>query len=337
MSVEVTIPRFGWGMEKGTFVEWRKRPGDPVKEGEVLFLLESDKATEEVEATGSGTLHIPSGSPSPGDEVPVGTVIAHLLAPGESPPAARAPVAVQAPAPAAEAPKPPAPRPRRGGPAASPRARRVARELGVDWSTLTGSGTSGRVAERDVREAAARQPGPRATGVGAALTVEADARRLVSLASRVVASAGAALDPAILHTALLARLSAAAAASLAPAAGGVDVAVLRPAEGGVGRVLLRSASVTGAVAMARVLAAKASDGGAADLALLDAGSLGADDFAPDASSADAALLVFGRVRDGARMAVTLHFDQARLPLGAASGLLGRVREAVESPDLWLAR
>src|SRR5262245_57822357 len=74
-------------MEEGTFVEWLKRDGEVVKPGEPLFVLESDKAAENIEAIDGGILRIDRDSPKPGDVVKVGQVIAHLIAEGETAPA----------------------------------------------------------------------------------------------------------------------------------------------------------------------------------------------------------------------------------------------------------
>lgn len=155
MAVEIVLPRLGWTMEEGTLVEWLKQDGDPVKAGEILFTVESDKAVNEVESFDEGILRIPPDSPAPGTTVPVGTLLAYILQPGEALPASRV-----ASAPAASAAATPAAAPttsRHSGPAISPRARRLALQLGVDWSQLRGSGQSGRIAERDI-QAAARAP-----------------------------------------------------------------------------------------------------------------------------------------------------------------------------------
>jgi pyruvate dehydrogenase E2 component (dihydrolipoamide acetyltransferase) len=202
MAFEVVLPRLGWNMEEGTLTGWRKKDGETVRVGEILFEVESDKAVQEVEALESGVLRIPADSPAPGTTIPVGTVIAYLVQPGEQMPdfrkATTLPAAGPAEAAPAPAPVPPAPAahvppaapPGRRHPAISPRAKRVAAELGVDWSRLRGSGSSGRIVERDVRESAA----PQMAGVGAArmssearasaaatLTTEADAAELVRL------------------------------------------------------------------------------------------------------------------------------------------------------------
>lgn len=166
MPAEVAMPRLGWTMEEGLLVSWIKQDGDPVEAGEVLFTVEGDKALVEVEAFDAGVLYIPPDSPPVGSKVLVGTVLAYLLAPGEAKPALR-PGTVAAPD-STKVPLPPtlpaateAPANGRRGPAISPRARRIALELGVDWSTLTGSGRTGRIVERDIRAVAAlRQAAP---------------------------------------------------------------------------------------------------------------------------------------------------------------------------------
>ena len=165
MAFEVTMPRLGWNMEVGALAAWRKQDGEAVEAGEILFEVESDKAVQEVEALESGVLRIPPESPALGEQVAVGTVLAYLVKPGEGLPfqakpatAATAPGAPQAPAPA-----PRAKTPRREGrkqPAISPRAARVAAELGVSWKALKGSGRTGRIVERDVRLAASHQAAP---------------------------------------------------------------------------------------------------------------------------------------------------------------------------------
>ena len=93
MAIEITLPRLGWSMEEGVFQTWLKKEGDEVSEGEALFVLESDKAAQEVEAADSGILHIPQDSPKPGETTKVGRVLGYLLAPGEKPPGAGAPPA----------------------------------------------------------------------------------------------------------------------------------------------------------------------------------------------------------------------------------------------------
>jgi pyruvate dehydrogenase E2 component (dihydrolipoamide acetyltransferase) len=160
---EVIMPKMGDGMEEGTLLEWLKKEGDVVKAGEVIGTIQTDKATLELEAPGSGTL---AGLKiGPGGTVPVGATIAAILKDGESLPeafGASAP-ATAAPAPAegntAGAPSPaiPAPEPSPAGARviASPLARKIAAERGVDLTAIRGSGPGGRIIEKDVAAAVA--------------------------------------------------------------------------------------------------------------------------------------------------------------------------------------
>ncbi|MDE0199312.1 MAG: 2-oxo acid dehydrogenase subunit E2 [Caldilineaceae bacterium] len=170
MAYEVTMPRLGWTMEEGVFGEWLKQDGDEVQAGDLLFTVEGDKATQEVEVFESGILHLPSTAPAPGDVIPVGALLAYIVQAGEALPAegSQSPqIGVQerqssmaSPVGAAEPAVQGNPATKtvaadgRGAPTISPRARRVAGELGVDWTLLTGSGRTGRIVERDVRAAA---------------------------------------------------------------------------------------------------------------------------------------------------------------------------------------
>jgi pyruvate dehydrogenase E2 component (dihydrolipoamide acetyltransferase) len=166
-------------MEVGRVVEWLKGDGEAVEAGEFIFLVESDKAITEVEALDSGILRIPPDSPI-GIEVPVGATLAYIALPGEAvvfPAAAPAAVAESF---AVAAPSPMTANSASGNgqretPAISPRARRAAGRLGVDWTVLTGSGSTGRIRERDVVAAAARPAAiqPRATPLVRRLAEEA--------------------------------------------------------------------------------------------------------------------------------------------------------------------
>lgn len=193
MAIPIPIPRLGWNMEEGKFGGWLKRDGDPVRPGEPLFTLESEKATEEVEGLDAGFLRIPLDGPKPGDVLTVGTVIGYVVARADEElpslkqevPAAPASEPVASPAvrrlarergidlrqivgsgpggrisagdlaPATRESE----RPEKAG--SSPRARRAAKELGIDWTLLTGTGKNGRIRERDVRATVDRQPAGR--------------------------------------------------------------------------------------------------------------------------------------------------------------------------------
>ena len=170
MAYEVTMPRLGWTMEEGVFGEWLKQDGDEVKAGDLLFTVEGDKATQEVEVFEGGILRLPTNAPASGDVIPVGALLAYIVQAGESLPeesghaaqpvarteqegAARRTATVPAAAQSASSSRHLA-ADGRGTPTISPRARRVAGELGVDWAQLRGSGRTGRIVERDVRAAA---------------------------------------------------------------------------------------------------------------------------------------------------------------------------------------
>ena len=141
-------------------MEWLKRDGDAIKEGEPIFTLESDKATQEVESTDSGVLHIAPDAPKPGDVVKVGHLLGYLLAEGETIPIATAPIVsasrppVEAAAPVSNPNADPRAKPTVGPivqeTIASPRARRAARDNHIDLTALRPTGMGGRIRERDV-------------------------------------------------------------------------------------------------------------------------------------------------------------------------------------------
>ena len=158
---DVIMPKMGDGMEEGTLLEWLKKDGEAVKSGEVIGTIQTDKATLELEAPASGKLAgiLLKG----GDTVPVGQPIAAILKEGEKLPgtwgsgAAPVAAAVQTePAPSSEAAAPAVNghgSPDAGRVKASPLARRIAAEKGIDLATISGSGPGGRIVEKDIAEA----------------------------------------------------------------------------------------------------------------------------------------------------------------------------------------
>jgi pyruvate dehydrogenase E2 component (dihydrolipoamide acetyltransferase) len=156
--VEVVVPEVGeMGMDV-VFVRWRKRDGDTVEAGDILFELDTEKTVVEVEAWTSGTLT--DLAVTEGDVVTPRQVVARILAPGEVSATARPESTMAAtPGPAADTPVVPAqsasPAPPTETPSLSPRARALARELGIDPTTIGGTGPGGMVTEQDVRMAAA--------------------------------------------------------------------------------------------------------------------------------------------------------------------------------------
>ncbi len=170
MATTVTMPKMGFDMVEGKLLRWLKKVGDPVKAGEPLAEIETEKVNIEFEAPASGVLK--AVLIAEGTTVPVGTPIAIIGAPeepveipGAAPAAAPAAPPSPTPAPAATAPAPPpsaAPSPAPGGRVkASPLARRLAREAGIDLREIQGTGPGGRVVKRDIdRYLQARIPTP---------------------------------------------------------------------------------------------------------------------------------------------------------------------------------
>ncbi|HEX9013190.1 MAG TPA: dihydrolipoamide acetyltransferase family protein [Anaerolineaceae bacterium] len=162
MATEVVMPKLGLNMSEGLLVEWLKKEGDPVRRGEALFVVETDKVTTESTAQVDGVLG--KITVQAGETVPVRTVVAVILAEGEKAGTAPAPVtatqpAVSAPAEAPSAPQPAAPR--AGKILASPLAKRLAAENGLDLAEIQGSGPDGRIGQEDVERAvAARRAAP---------------------------------------------------------------------------------------------------------------------------------------------------------------------------------
>jgi pyruvate dehydrogenase E2 component (dihydrolipoyllysine-residue acetyltransferase) len=194
MSVDVVMPRLSDSMEEGTILKWLKSPGDAVELGEELVEIETDKANMVYEADAGGTLiEIVADE---GETLPIGQVIARVGEPGDVPsggdggggnrespspvpgsaasrdPRVHAPDPLPAPtpsvseAPAADAPQAPAPT-ADGRVKASPLARRIARERGLDLAGLAGSGPGGRIVKADVEKAIAAGPTPAAAQAAA--------------------------------------------------------------------------------------------------------------------------------------------------------------------------
>ena len=215
MAVEIIMPRFGWTMEEGLLAEWTKQDGDPVKAGDVLFTVESDKALNEVESFETGILRIPPGSPPPGSTVKVGALLAYILQPGERAPFEGQSSAMAAPSSSAVAPPaltlvsavaPATSQPNGPRHAISPRALRIANELGVDVARLTGTGRTGRIVERDVRAAASAAAGARVEVRASPLARRAAAEMGVDLERLAAARPGRRIERADVEAAA-ARLS----------------------------------------------------------------------------------------------------------------------------------
>jgi len=165
MATYIEMPKLSDTMTEGTVLKWRKNEGDKVETGDVLAEIETDKATMEMEAFDDGILH--KHLVEAGGKAPVGGKIALLLQKGEAPPAEGAPVpeSPKATPQKAEAAAPqagsgasagrPAPAATGERVKASPLAKKIAREKGVELSGLAGTGPGGRIVAKDVQTAPA--------------------------------------------------------------------------------------------------------------------------------------------------------------------------------------
>jgi len=187
---EFCMPALGADMEAGIILQWLVKPGDAVKRGDIIAVVDTEKATIEVEVFITGMIQsivVPEG-----EKVPIGTVLALIRTEGEAvtpPPEVKPKPAVPpravAPAPAPPRPpapprieKPPIPKPPPAAPPrlhVSPLAMRIALELGVDLSTVKGTGPDGAITKADVERAAKAAPAapPTAPPPPAAPPVEA--------------------------------------------------------------------------------------------------------------------------------------------------------------------
>lgn len=165
MATNVILPSLGFDMVDGTLSRWLKKEGDRVEKGEAIAEIETEKATVEIQANASGVLA--KIVVEAGKTVPVGTVIGWIAEPGETVQAAPAPPP-QAPGPglpptdvtAGVEKKETPPGPAAERVKASPVARRMAQEAGIDLARIQGSGPDGRVMERDVQAAMEAKPSP---------------------------------------------------------------------------------------------------------------------------------------------------------------------------------
>ncbi len=207
---DVNMPKLSDTMEEGTIVEWKKKTGDEVKQGDVLAEVESDKATFDLEAESAGVLSILVEQGVPAKiGAPIATIGEASAAPSKTkaaPPAAAAPKAPESPPPS-PSPAPPPAEPAPPSRAAddgervkvSPLAKRLAGEMGVDLAALKGSGPEGRIVKEDVlaaagtsrpaerrrAEASPRAPGPDVEVVEPSRMQATIARRMAEAKSTV--------------------------------------------------------------------------------------------------------------------------------------------------------
>ncbi len=228
MATKIFMPALGMAQETGMLVRWLKAEGDAVREGDVIAEIQTDKATEELEARASGTLG--EITAREGDDVPVGQVIAMIFAPGERPASAAPPSAAAIPAPTNGTVS------SGNGAGVSPLARRIAAERGIDPASIPTSGR--RVEKADViaylsgnggnGAAVAVAAAPAAVAVGGRsarlLAASPTARRLAREHGVELAQArGSGPDAAVLTADVLAL-----AAQPAPSSAPVSVAAPTP-------------------------------------------------------------------------------------------------------------
>jgi len=156
MAIEVIMPKIDMDQETGTLMEWCKKNGERVKEGEILLVIETDKVAVEVESPGSGILD--GISAQPGDVVPIGTVIAYLLGDGEARPNGKELSAAPAES-----------LPAGNGKnsleqAATPVARNMAAVHGLDLNSVTPSGKGQKITKADIQARLAGDPSPLLAG-----------------------------------------------------------------------------------------------------------------------------------------------------------------------------
>jgi pyruvate dehydrogenase E2 component (dihydrolipoamide acetyltransferase) len=353
MAHEIVVPRLGWSMDEGTFVAWLKRDGEFVRVGEPLYELEGEKASQEIESVDAGILRIPPNAPQPGDAVKVGAAIGFLVAEGEPLPWLSGPKEPPVAATAAQAPPTPersfsdSARSATGSCAkviATPRARRVARELGVDWTKLVGSGAGGRIREQDVRGAtpqagrrekispkrrviAERLSASRQQTVPVTLHTSADATNLVNLRTQFQTVGGAGRPPSYLD--ILTKLVAAILdrhpllagrwegdAIALPEKDGIHIGIAVDTDDGllvpvISDVLHRSLSEVAALSRSLIEEARTGTLTAAQMqgavfTITNLGSFGVEHFTPVINLPECAILGVGTIR---REAVVLDAGQ----------------------------
>ena len=197
MSIEIRMPALSPTMEEGTLAKWLVKAGDTVSAGDILAEIETDKATMEFEAVDEGTIvaiAVPAGS----EGVKVGTVIATMTGDDVAPTKSAAPVVAPVAAPVVAVPAAVSPPPK-AVPAssgarvlASPLARRIAAERGIDLGTVKGSGPKGRIVRADVEGLQG--------GAAAPVAASTPSAPVAAVAPAAAVSASAILDDRVPHT-----------------------------------------------------------------------------------------------------------------------------------------
>ena len=195
MSYSIVMPQLGLTMTEGAVSEWLKKPGDSVQKNEAVFIVSTDKVEMEVESMAAGTMG--EILVQPGETVPVGATLAYLegvdeedqASVGASPSAQiemdsePTPERIVPPAPESTDSAPLSAR-AQDGPQVSPRAKRLAAELGVNLAGLQGTGEGGRIVEEDVRKAGSSPNPPN----GAQRSPDPTLKRRQIIAERLIKS-----------------------------------------------------------------------------------------------------------------------------------------------------
>ena len=193
MSTEFIMPKLGLTMEEGTILEWLVEDGAEITAGMPVLRIETDKVESDVESPASGRFHRLG---TQGEAYPCGALIGYLLADGEEIPVSKSPtsatpaVIASATSDALPTSAPVSSVQRQGRQFASPNARRVAEDLGIDINTVIGTGPDGRVVSEDVEEAHKNPQALRVVAVSAVATV-ATVAPIISSNGNVLATAAA--------------------------------------------------------------------------------------------------------------------------------------------------
>jgi pyruvate dehydrogenase E2 component (dihydrolipoamide acetyltransferase) len=188
MAISVVMPALEMAQETGKLLSWRKKEGESVKKGEPLLEIETDKAVVEIEAAADGVLA--GVKAHEGAVVPVGQTIAWLVQPGETPPADTGPAQTGRrtdSAPAAQAVVAPAAASSGGSARISPKARRLAKEHGVDIGTVSGTGPGGEILASDIMARAQSGGAAAARSTTAAAPPSSDVPETLSAIGRLMA------------------------------------------------------------------------------------------------------------------------------------------------------
>jgi pyruvate dehydrogenase E2 component (dihydrolipoamide acetyltransferase) len=354
MPTDVIMPALGMAQDTGKLVRWLRPAGASVSRGEPLMEIETDKVTVEVEAPADGVLAALSAAE--GDDVPVGQVVALILAPGESAPAREETRRV----------------------AASPKAKRIAAEHGIDLAGLSGSGPGGAIVAADVPAARAAVPAPPAVGAiwrtmaerttaswqsvpHSSLERAVDATRLISWRDTALGREGM---ETVTISDLLVRVTAASLRAhprvnaswsegdIAPSHGihvgvavaldeGLVVPVIHDADTlSLAQIAVRRRDL---VEAAREHRLRPDDVRGGTFTISNLGMLGVDSFHAIVNQPQAGILAVGRIRDSAvvvdgrlaarpMMTLTLSFDHRVVDGARGARFLATITALVEEPS-----